>query len=360
MALPGLCLGLALLSVPTRTAILTEIACPGYGLSVFFTPPKDCVPTKHKMEETCEYVSSYGLIRSCDVFPPNPQSSCADIDLDTYLSTDNLTRENARIYVCNSAIRNFLYYVVPFLQNHFVLVSGNSDNDMPFSVLSQEEFHRLVRNPLLQHWFCQNFVGDLHPKVSPMPIGLDYHTLKNHIGIGHPWGAGAMPAAQEQDLKAIAAAAPYSVINMDGPAAPPSQERILKCYSNWHHAAFGINQRGDRQEVLQKVPHSLIHFDEAFRDRNSCWRTQSFFRFVLSPRGGGTDCHRTWEALILGCIPIVKSSPLDPLFEDLPVLIVADWSEVTEERLLRCSQEFEGRQFNMEKVKLGWWLNQTC
>ena len=298
------------------------------------------------MENDCEYVSSYGLIRKCDVFPPVPQSSCADIDLNTYLSTEAIVKENARIYVCNSAIRNFLYYVTPFLQTPFVLMSGNSDNDMPFGVLTQAEFDRLVGNPLLQHWFCQNFVLEGgHPKVSPMPIGLDYHTLRNHIGIGHPWGAGAMPLAQEQDLKTIIA------------MAPPPAERIIKCYSNWHHAAFGINQRGDRQEVLQKVPHALIHFDESFRDRNSCWRTQSFFRFVLSPRGGGADCHRTWEALLLGCIPIVKSSPLDPLFEDLPVLIVADWSDVTEDRLLRCSQEFGHRQFNMEKLKLNWWLN---
>jgi hypothetical protein len=32
------------------------------------------------------------------------------------------------------------------------------------------------------------------------------------------------------------------------------------------------------------------------------------YAFVASPYGGGPDCHRTWEALILGCIPIVKSS----------------------------------------------------
>jgi hypothetical protein len=56
-------------------------------------------------------------------------------------------------------------------------------------------------------------------------------------------------------------------------------------------------------------------------------------KFVVSPHGNGLDCHRTWEALYLGVIPIVKTSSLDQLYEDLPVLIVDDWSDVTREFL---------------------------
>jgi hypothetical protein len=52
-------------------------------------------------------------------------------------------------------------------------------------------------------------------------------------------------------------------------------------------------------------------------------------RFVLSPRGNGLDAHRTWEALLVGAIPIVRSSALNPLYDGLPVLIVNDWPEVT-------------------------------
>jgi len=50
--------------------------------------------------------------------------------------------------------------------------------------------------------------------------------------------------------------------------------------------------------------------------------------FVLSPPGNGADCHRTWEAIYLGAIPIVlkKYWPFGHL--DLPVLAVEDWSEI--------------------------------
>ena len=34
------------------------------------------------------------------------------------------------------------------------------------------------------------------------------------------------------------------------------------------------------------------------------------FAFVASPSGNGLDCHRTWEALLLRSIPIVKVSVL--------------------------------------------------
>jgi hypothetical protein len=53
-------------------------------------------------------------------------------------------------------------------------------------------------------------------------------------------------------------------------------------------------------------------------------------KFVLSPPGNGPDCHRTWEAIYSGAIPIVKRDfwPFKTL--SLPVLVVNDWNEVPE------------------------------
>ena len=54
----------------------------------------------------------------------------------------------------------------------------------------------------------------------------------------------------------------------------------------------------------------------------------SQFKFVISPHGGGFDCHRTWETLFLGRIPILKRSQLSDLYSDLPVLFVDNWSDI--------------------------------
>ena len=47
--------------------------------------------------------------------------------------------------------------------------------------------------------------------------------------------------------------------------------------------------------------------------------------YAHSPPGHGLDCHRTWEALSLGCIVLVQASPLDGLFAhwQLPVVSLA-------------------------------------
>lgn len=61
-------------------------------------------------------------------------------------------------------------------------------------------------------------------------------------------------------------------------------------------------------------------------------------RFVLSPPGAGPDCHRHWEALVMGAIPIVRSSRALRLLEGLPVLMVDDLAKVTREKL---EEEYE-------------------
>jgi hypothetical protein len=77
--------------------------------------------------------------------------------------------------------------------------------------------------------------------------------------------------------------------------------------------------------------------------------------FVLSPPGNGLDCHRTWEAMLLRVIPIVESNELDPLFSDLPVLIVKDLKAVDEELLHATLEQFAHKDFNMEKIFMQYW-----
>lgn len=52
-------------------------------------------------------------------------------------------------------------------------------------------------------------------------------------------------------------------------------------------------------------------------------------RYVLSPPGNGFDCHRTWEAIYLGCIPIVKREFWPFCHLKLPVLVLDDWSDIS-------------------------------
>ena len=52
-------------------------------------------------------------------------------------------------------------------------------------------------------------------------------------------------------------------------------------------------------------------------------------RYVAAPRGNGLDTHRLWEALYLGCVPIVQAGPLDALYRRVGALVVRSWTQVT-------------------------------
>ena len=69
----------------------------------------------------------------------------------------------------------------------------------------------------------------------------------------------------------------------------------------------------------------------------------------------GLDCYRTWEALCLGCIPIICVKEFKTLFNDLPVLIVEDWSEINQELLENTIKDFRNRTFNKNKMTLNYW-----
>jgi len=49
--------------------------------------------------------------------------------------------------------------------------------------------------------------------------------------------------------------------------------------------------------------------------------------FVAAPWGHGLDTHRFWEALMMGSVPVVLSSPLDVLYKQFPVIILQSWQE---------------------------------
>jgi hypothetical protein len=117
----------------------------------------------------------------------------------------------------------------------------------------------------------------------------------------------------------------------------------------------------DRKDAYQKIDKNLVYYEENKVLRIITWNKQKNYAFVICPHGGGLDCHRNWEALCLGCIPIVKTSLIDDLYKDLPVLIVKDWGVINKKLLNNTinifKKKFENNEFNMEKIKLSYWIN---
>jgi hypothetical protein len=79
--------------------------------------------------------------------------------------------------------------------------------------------------------------------------------------------------------------------------------------------------------------------------------------FVLCPRGNGIDTHRLWETLYMGSIPIVKKNIGYSEFEDLPICFVNDWTDISQEWLENEKNRILNKEWNMDKLKISYWLN---
>jgi hypothetical protein len=260
------------------------------------------------MEHECSIVSSRGLLKSCNIYNTIINSSDVRLEKEQYLAI----QKNDIVYVNSSALENFFHNIYPFIKEPFILVSGDSD----VSVINLYN----INDTKIIHWYAQNLLTQ-HPKATIIPI------------------------EQEKML--------CNIKNK----ANPLCERYFACYSNFHHSIWGIGERGDRKEAISLIDKKIVYFEPSFVTREMSWDIQSKFIFVLSPKGGGYDCHRTWEALCLGCIPIVKTSPLDPLYDNLPVCIVESWSDVNETFLTNYLTSIQNKTFHYEKLLLEYWVN---
>ena len=203
--------------------------------------------------------------------------------------------------------------------------------------LNSREVKSVIKNDNLKRWYIQNLHVD-HPKLIHLPIGQDYHTM--HLQ-SNAWGVTGKytPFYQENFIENI-------LIN-----SPDLQNRELKAHCNWH---FALN-RGDRKECFNSIDRSCCYFEPKRANRFDTWKTQSKMSFVVSPFGGGPDCHRTWEAIALGCIPILKKSPLSPVFEGLPCVFVHDWREVNTQFLQNSLDSILNKTYNFSRMFLQYW-----
>lgn len=230
----------------------------------------------------------------------------------------------ALVWVRGAWLPAFVEHVLPRLTTPIVLVTGDTDSSLPSA--AADVGRAVIESPLVLHWYTQNFDGTAPERVSPIPIGLDLHTLWDEPG------AGARMSAQHQEAELDA------IVR----SLPPLVERIPRIYVDfsWANsdtpAPFGARLTETRPEIVQLLAaNPLVVHQEHPLPRSEMWRCKGQYAFSLSPHGHGLDCHRTWESLILGQVVLVPSSPLDPLFEGLAAFALRSWSDITLDNVVR-------------------------
>lgn len=294
-------------------------------------------------ETYCEFVSNTGIALNCDVYDNKFITNKHAFNYAAYSNICN----NDKVYVVTSVLNCFVTKILPELEKKkikIILVTGSSDRGAPNEISKKHHIKYckiLLNSSSLIHWFTQNYdLKDSNPKITPIPIGIDYYTLK--IRKNFWWGPRMSPKAQEKQLIEIS-----KTINFD--------ERQNKTFSFFHFQMFRKHD-SDRYRAIESL--EKVNFNDNLKSRTNrkdTWKICCKYKFIISPHGKGLDCHRTYESMYLGCIPIVRSSSLDLLYKDMPVIILKKWDDLDMNELLKKSETLVN--INKNKLTLKYWID---
>jgi hypothetical protein len=227
------------------------------------------------------------------------------------------------VFVKTEFLQTFIDNTLDLIPYPFILLTHNSDIDIPGPWQSVLDHKKLLA------WFGQNVIDNTHPKIHPIPIGItNRYNFNGDISVY----LHALKKAQ------LALGCPRKLLlywNMNIATSPCERQKSFNYFSQLDYCVTLPN---------------LVPFKNYVRNLLKT-------HFIVSPRGNGLDCHRTWEALYFGAIPIVKRSGLDSALEDLPVLFVNDWNEVTKELLENYLESLPNKKLNQEKLWFPYWEN---
>jgi hypothetical protein len=239
---------------------------------------------------------------------------------------DNV-RDGDLVWVRLTALPQFVEEALPRLRARFALLTGDEDLSVPSQLPGARA---ILDNEHVVCWFSQNLdCGAVSGKLFHLPIGIDFHTISHRRKWSHP---PATPREQEEELQTLRRTMPSNAERLP---------RVLADFHfNKHEGTVSSETRATVEAILRQS--RSVDFLPQRLPRLQLWREKTRYAFVVSPRGGGLDCHRTWESLALDNIVIVKRSPLDALYQGLPVVIVDHWEEITENNLQHWHAQYAG------------------
>jgi len=190
--------------------------------------------------------------------------------------------------------------------------------------------------PKFKRWFAQNKNFD-NSNIISIPIGLE--NFEPEFSFKSQFGR-------------------FSSLPKDAPAKKDFLYNI-SINENNHNNLVYMNFNPSTFPERINIKNYFDNFKWVYKKQSVSW--QEYYidivssKFVISPRGNGIDCHRIWESLYLRTIPIVKKEYFMHEFDDLPILFIDSWEEITEDFLLKKYDEFKNKKFNLEKLKISYW-----
>lgn len=229
------------------------------------------------------------------------------------------------IFIARNYIDNFFKQIEPKISYKFILITHNGDDSLPGDYSYYLDSEKLIA------WFTVNS-DTYHPKLHTIPIGIANRYWSDK---GHCHG----------NVNTF-----FSLRKENAFFNNKREDKLL--YVN-----FAMTNREVRQPALDYLKKQKFVFLASPKPHREYLKEMSQFQFVACPLGNGFDCHRTWEALYVGCIPVIQKSSINAIFEGLPVIIINDWKEVTQEFLKQEYKSMSTRIFHEERKYVAYWID---
>ena len=257
----------------------------------------------------------------------------------------------------------------------FVLVTrSNIDELIPYPDSHRHAgylsaFTNILGHQQLVGWYGSNKVLH-HPKLTALPLGAKWQWLSVDFH------------GEDENKGLVFKLLSYYALDVMHNFYGKNRDRLI--FSSMNEAssdnALYAPWRGSRREAGQALrnnfpaatgfsPSSVLNAEERPRisDVKACEGRHElehylielqYYKFVLSPAGNGPDTHRTWEGLMMGCIPVVLAGPFDEMYKDLPVLILKSWDELTPERLEQAyaNLRYGKHSFRFDRLFTPYWF----
>ena len=228
------------------------------------------------------------------------------------------------VFVSNPFLLSYLKNVHPRIKFPYVLIEHNGDENV------DKEITDLLDEKIVR-FYAQDVVA-YHPKITPIPLALE----NLHIYVN----------GMTRDLNRLERRIRKN--------PPIRKNRIFFQFS------IGTNpaERGPALEYFSK--HPCMETVKYFLPPRIHWKKLSTYKFVASPPGHAIESCRTWEAMHMRTVPIIKDFPPSRYFAEigLPVWVLKDWKELEEYDDKKLADKYEEfmKNANWEPLYMDFWI----
>lgn len=223
-----------------------------------------------------------------DIISGNDFKNLCDDFIDESKPSINLSKRPSKIFLYTDWVEPFIAKILPNINFDFNLVTHNADRTVGSYCLP------LLNDSRLLHWYGMNCSIE-HPKLTPIPIGI----------ANEKWAHGKKEILRK-------------VMNTD-----VVKTNRIYCNFNPHTSPLrqGIKEMLSRYPFVD-IDNTNLSFEEYLLKLKS-------YKYVISPPGNSVDCHRIWESIYVGTVPIILKNIATNTFSDnLPIITLNSYVDL--------------------------------